>query len=83
MASASRASFSEISATLASTRTLFLHPAEAIYGDHRYDHRGDVVLAVSNFGETEELVRQLPSMKRIGAEIVAIGNASSRLKADF
>lgn len=72
----------KISATLASTGTpsFFLHPAEAIHGDLGMVVGGDVVLAVSNSGETEELVRLLPSIKRIGAEIVAIsGNPSSTL----
>src|SRR5204863_1205828 len=58
----------------------FLHPAEAIHGDLGMIVRGDVVLAVSNSGETEELVRLLPSIKRIGAEIVAMtGNPASTL----
>jgi arabinose-5-phosphate isomerase len=72
----------KISATLASTGTpsFFLHPAEAIHGDLGMVVRGDVVLAVSNSGETEELVRLIPSIKRIGADIVAItGNPSSTL----
>jgi len=72
----------KISATLASTGTpsFFLHPAEAIHGDLGVIVRGDVILAVSNSGETEELVRLLPSVKRIGAEIVAItGNPASSL----
>src|SRR4051812_1541973 len=72
----------KISATLASTGTpsFFLHPAEAIHGDLGMIVGGDVVLAVSNSGETEELVRLLPSVKRIGAEIGAItGNPASSL----
>ena len=72
----------KISATLASTGTpsFFLHPAEAIHGDLGMIVSGDVVLAVSNSGETEELVRLLPSIKRIGATIVAItGNPLSTL----
>lgn len=78
----------KVSATLASTGTpsFFLHPAEAIHGDLGMVVRGDVVLAISNSGETEELVRLLPSVKRIGAQIVAItGNPSSTLAkgADF
>src|SRR3954465_12663755 len=78
----------KISATLASTGTpsFFLHPAEAIHGDLGMVVRGDVVLAISNSGETEELVRLIPSLKRIGAEIVAItGNPSSTLakNADY
>jgi arabinose-5-phosphate isomerase len=78
----------KVSATLASTGTpsFFLHPAEAIHGDLGMVVRGDVVLAISNSGETEELVRLIPSLKRIGAEIVAItGNPNSTLArgADF
>ncbi len=78
----------KISATLASTGTpsFFLHPAEAIHGDLGMIVRGDVILAVSNSGETEELVRLLPSIKRIGANLVAItGNPSSTIGkgADF
>jgi arabinose-5-phosphate isomerase len=78
----------KVSATLASTGTpsFFLHPAEAIHGDLGMVVRGDVVLAISNSGETEELVRLIPSLKRLGAEIVAItGNPNSTLArgADF
>jgi arabinose-5-phosphate isomerase len=78
----------KISATLASTGTpsFFLHPAEAIHGDLGMIVRGDVVLAISNSGETEELVRLLPNIKRIGAEIVAMtGNPASTLakNADY
>jgi arabinose-5-phosphate isomerase len=72
----------KISATLASTGTpsFFLHPAEAIHGDLGMIVRGDVVLAVSNSGETEELVKLLPNIKRIGAELVAItGSPSSTI----
>src|SRR5438445_3274038 len=72
----------KISATLASTGTpsFFLHPAEAIHGDLGMIVRGDVVLAISNSGETEELVRIVPSIKRIGAELVVIsGNPASTL----
>lgn len=72
----------KISATLASTGTpsFFMHPTEAIHGDLGMLVRGDVVLAISNSGETEELIRILPSIKRIGAEIVAMtGNAASTL----
>ena len=72
----------KISATLASTGTpsFSMHPAEAIHGDLGMVVAGDVILAISNSGETEELVRLIPSIKRIGAEIVAItGNPSSTL----
>ena len=78
----------KISATLASTGTpsFFMHPAEAIHGDLGMIVSGDVVLAISASGETEELVRLIPSIKRIGPEIVAItGNPQSTLArgADF
>jgi arabinose-5-phosphate isomerase len=72
----------KVSATLASTGTpsFFMHPTEAIHGDLGMLVKGDVVLAISNSGETEELVRLLPSIKRVGAEIVAItGNPASTL----
>jgi arabinose-5-phosphate isomerase len=72
----------KISATLASTGTpsFFMHPTEAIHGDLGMLVKGDVVLAISNSGETEELVRILPNVKRRGTEIVAItGNPVSTL----
>ncbi|HEY0159351.1 MAG TPA: KpsF/GutQ family sugar-phosphate isomerase [Thermoanaerobaculia bacterium] len=72
----------KVSATLASTGTpsFFMHPTEAFHGDLGMLVRGDVVLAISNSGETEELVRVLPSIKRIGAEMIAItGNPASTL----
>jgi arabinose-5-phosphate isomerase len=64
----------KLSATLASTGipSLFLHPAEAVHGDLGRVSRGDVVLALSNSGTTEELVRLLPALRRIGARVVAI-----------
>src|SRR4051812_12060086 len=78
----------KVSATLASTGTpsFFLHPTEAIHGDLGMLVRGDVVLAISNSGETEELVRLIPHIKRIGAEVVAIsGNPASTIakNADY
>ncbi|HYC59939.1 MAG TPA: KpsF/GutQ family sugar-phosphate isomerase [Thermoanaerobaculia bacterium] len=72
----------KVSATLASTGTpsFFMHPTEAIHGDLGMLVRGDVVLAISNSGETDELVRLLPSIKRVGAELIAItGNPASTL----
>ncbi|HEY8207507.1 MAG TPA: KpsF/GutQ family sugar-phosphate isomerase [Myxococcaceae bacterium] len=64
----------KLSATLASTGipSLFLHPAEAVHGDLGRVKKGDVVLALSNSGATEELIRLLPALKRIGAKVVAI-----------
>lgn len=72
----------KISATLASTGTpsLFLHPAEAIHGDLGRVVRDDVVLALSNSGETDELTLLLPALKRIGTPILSItGSPQSTL----
>jgi arabinose-5-phosphate isomerase len=72
----------KIAATLASTGTpaLFLHPAEGIHGDLGMVTRGDIVIAISNSGETEELSRMLPSLKRIGIKIIALtGGQNSTL----
>ena len=64
----------KIAATFASTGTpaLFMHPAEAVHGDLGMATAKDVALGVSNSGETEELVRLLPTLKRIGCKIIAI-----------
>ena len=64
----------KIAATLASTGTpsLFLHPAEAIHGDLGMVRSGDVVILISNSGETEEIVRLLPALQRLDAQIIAL-----------
>jgi arabinose-5-phosphate isomerase len=64
----------KISATLASTGTpsLYVHPAEAAHGDLGRIAKDDLVIALSNSGETEEILRLLPSLKKIGARIVAM-----------
>ena len=72
----------KIAATLASTGTpaLFLHPAEGIHGDLGMVTRGDTVIALSNSGETEEIARMLPSLKRLGIKIISLtGNPESTL----
>jgi arabinose-5-phosphate isomerase len=72
----------KISATLSSTGTpsLFLSPAEALHGDLGRVTKGDVILAISNSGETEELKSLLPHLKRMGCKIILItGNLSSAL----
>jgi arabinose-5-phosphate isomerase len=72
----------KISATLASTGTpsLYVHPAEAAHGDLGRIAHEDVVLALSNSGETEEILRLLPSLRHIGAPLVAMtGDAESAL----
>jgi len=64
----------KIAATLSSTGTpaYYLHPAEALHGDIGLVVAGDVVLVVSNSGETEELVRCLELVRRVGVPIVAL-----------
>lgn len=64
----------KIAATLASTGTpaFFLHPAEGIHGDLGMVTSRDVVLALSNSGETDEIVNILPALKRMGAKIIAM-----------
>ncbi|MDR1702984.1 MAG: KpsF/GutQ family sugar-phosphate isomerase [Sporomusaceae bacterium] len=64
----------KIAATLASTGTpaFFLHPAEGIHGDLGMVTAEDIVLALSNSGETSEIVNILPAVRRIGAEVIAI-----------
>jgi len=72
----------KIAATLSSTGTSawFLHPAEAIHGDLGAIRDDDVVIALSHSGETEELVRLLESIRRIGARLVALtGSPQSTL----
>jgi len=72
----------KIASTLASTGTpaYFLHPAEGVHGDLGMVARGDVVLALSNSGETDEVLAILPPLKRLGVPIVLLtGNPSSAL----
>ncbi len=73
---------SKIAATLASTGTpaFFVHPGEASHGDLGMITRKDLLLALSNSGETDELVTLLPLIKRLGVPLVALtGNPTSRL----
>ena len=64
----------KVAATLSSTGTpaLFLHPAEAIHGDLGMLVEGDVVLAASNSGTTDELLRLAETLKRLGIAMIAI-----------
>jgi len=73
---------SKIAATLASTGTpaFFLHAAEASHGDLGMVARGDLLLAISNSGETPELLALLPPLRRLGVPVIAMtGNAASSL----
>lgn len=67
----------KIAATLASTGTpsFFLHPAEASHGDAGMITRQDALLAISNSGETEEIVTLLPYLKRLGVDLIAMTGA--------
>lgn len=72
----------KFSATLASTgiASLYLHPAEALHGDLGRVSPGDVVVALSNSGATDELLRLLPAFRRIHAKVIALtGDTSSPL----
>jgi arabinose-5-phosphate isomerase len=72
----------KVAATLASTGTpaFFLHPAEGAHGDLGMVARTDVVVALSNSGETDEMLAILPSLKRLGVPIVLLtGNPKSTL----
>lgn len=72
----------KISSTLSSTGTpsFFLHPAEALHGDLGMVTDEDVVLMLSNSGETDELLRLIPYLRRIGSRIIALtGNPDSSL----
>src|SRR5438128_7772365 len=64
----------KIAATLSSTGTpaLFMHPAEAIHGDLGMLVRGDVVIALSSSGETEEILRLLATIKRLQAKLISM-----------
>jgi arabinose-5-phosphate isomerase len=73
---------SKIAATLASTGSpsFFLHPGEAVHGDIGMIIAGDVVIALSNSGETDELLTILPVIKRLDVPLIALtGNRSSTL----
>jgi len=72
----------KIAATLASTGTpaFFMHPAEASHGDLGMITKGDVIIALSNSGESDEILNILPTIKRLGAKIISItGKATSTL----
>ena len=72
----------KISATLSSTGTpsLYLHPAEALHGDLGRVTKDDVLIALSNSGETEEIIKLLPIVKKIGARLISLtGSLKSTL----
>ncbi|MBI5560642.1 MAG: KpsF/GutQ family sugar-phosphate isomerase [Deltaproteobacteria bacterium] len=72
----------KIASTLASTGTsaFFLHPAEGVHGDMGVLTKNDVLIALSNSGETEELIKMLPAVKRLGVKVLAMtGRRNSTL----
>src|SRR6266487_2036089 len=74
----------KIAATLTSTGTpaFFLHPAEAIHGDLGVVQGDDVVVALSYSGETDEILRLLEAIRRIGAKLIAISGAPGSVLAN-
>ncbi len=72
----------KIAATMSSTGTpaYFLHPAESTHGDSGVITRNDVIIAISNSGETQELMNLLPLIKRFGCPMIGMtGNINSTL----
>ncbi len=72
----------KIASTLAATGTsaFFLHPAEGVHGDLGVLMKNDILIAVSNSGETDELIRIIPLVKRMGIKMIAMtGNMNSSL----
>lgn len=76
---------SKMSATFASTGTpsFFLHPGEALHGDLGKIMGGDVIILISNSGETEEVLRLLPSLEDFGNDTIAITNAPQSTLARY
>jgi arabinose-5-phosphate isomerase len=76
---------SKIAATLASTGSpaFFVHPGEASHGDLGMITRNDVVLALSNSGETDEILTILPIIKRLGVPLVAMTGRPESTLAEF
>ncbi|MEQ1656526.1 MAG: KpsF/GutQ family sugar-phosphate isomerase [Nitrospira sp.] len=64
----------KIASTMVSTGTpaIFLHPAEGMHGDIGIVHKDDIVIAISKSGESDELIALLPSIRKIGAKLIAI-----------
>ncbi len=78
----------KIAATLTSTGTpsYFLHPAESTHGDSGIITKGDVVIAISNSGETAELLNLLPLIKRLGVKLIGMTgkiNSTLAVKSDI
>lgn len=75
--------FKKISATMASIgiKSYFMHPAEALHGDLGLLTKDDIVIALSNSGETDEILKLIPSIQKIGAALYSIvGRKNSTLE---
>ncbi|RCW83299.1 arabinose-5-phosphate isomerase [Halanaerobium sp. DL-01] len=75
----------KLAATFSSTGTpaFFVHATEALHGDLGMITEGDVVAAISNSGETEELINLIPSIRRIGARLIAITGDQESTLAEY
>ncbi|MFT5713106.1 MAG: arabinose-5-phosphate isomerase, partial [Glaciecola sp.] len=75
----------KIASTLASTGTpaFFMHPGEASHGDLGMLAKGDILIGISNSGETNELIGLLPVVKRLGVPVIAITNNPNSTLAKF
>ena len=75
----------KIAATLASTGTpaLFLHPAEGMHGDLGTIMSNDVIILISNSGETEEVLKIIPTIKKIGAKVISLTGKQNSTLANY
>jgi len=75
----------KLAATFSSTGTpaFFVHAGEALHGDLGMIMEADVILAISNSGETEELLKLIPSIRRIGARMIALTGDKSSTLAEY
>ena len=75
----------KIAATMASTGTpsFFLHPTEALHGDLGMVQKSDVILAISFSGESDELIKIMPHLKRFGVQIISMTAKFSSSLAKF
>lgn len=75
----------KLAATFSSTGTpaFFVHATEALHGDLGMITEGDVVIAISNSGETDELINLIPSIRRIGAKLIALTGDKDSTLADY
>lgn len=75
----------KLAATFSSTGTsaFFVHAGEGLHGDLGMIQQGDVVIAVSNSGETDEVINLIPSLRRIGVNLIALTGDSSSTLAEY